>query len=66
MHIREQTECEKTDRFNGLHFICYICRKKAFVDCAYAYSDEVKSMLKVLKVVIPGKNGTASANVRVE
>lgn len=65
MHVCVQDECEKNDKLSGLHFICYVCKKKAFTYCAIE-NDEVKRILVALKIIVVDRNGTVHAKITDE
>lgn len=65
MHICVQTECESIDKLNGLHFICYLCRKKTFATCAIE-SSEVNMILRALNIIVVDNKGTIKAKVTDE
>lgn len=58
MHVCEQSECDKNNQENSLHFFCCLCRKKTLAECAYREFEEAKSVLTALKVICTDSKGT--------
>lgn len=56
MHVCEQSGCDKNSKINGLHFVCCLCKKKTFAECAYNEFVEAKSILTAMKVIDIDRN----------